>query len=188
MHLNIYYELGIFYKKHLEYFIKAIRNDFFFLYIFTLKLLFHLYYSHSPSFYYGASQYFNYSPFTVIIISIIGISFWLKISEIMEPLLGKNYYVNIIANNTFSIMINHVLAIDLVKTFFAIISKYSRYCKNYDFKKYFSLDTSYIFIPNNVLQAGILYLLSSLIVPIFIQKIINKIKNKIFKIKYKIII
>ena len=183
MHLNIYYELGIFYNKHLEYFIKKIRYDFFFLCIFSLKLLFHLYYSHSPSFYYGASQYFNYSPFTVIIISILGISFWLKISEIMEPLLGKNYYVNIIADNTFSIMINHGLAIDLVKTFFAIISKYSRYCQNFDFKKYYSLDTSYIFIPNNVLQAGILYLLTSLIVPIFIQKIINKIKNKIFKIK-----
>ena len=118
----------------------------------------------------------------MIIISILGISFWLRISEIIEPIFGKNYYVNIIADNTFSIMINHGLAIDLVKTFFAIISKYTIYCKNFDFKKYFSLETSYIYIPNNVLQVGIIYLLSSLIVPIFIQKLINKIKNKISKI------
>ena len=147
-----------------------------------MKLFFHLYYSRAPSFYYGESQYYNYSPFTVIIISILGISFWLRISEILEPILGQNFYVNIIADNTFSIMINHGLAIDLVKTFFAIISKYTKYCSDFNFKKYFALETSYIFIPNNVLQTGIIYLLSSLVFPIYIQIIINKIKNKIWKI------
>ena len=183
MHLNIYYELGIFYKKHLESLIKKLRNDLFFLNIFILKLLFHIYYSHAPFFYYGGSQYYNYSPFTVIIISILGILFWIKISEIIEPILGKNYYVNIIADNTFSIMINHIFAIDLVKTLFAVISKHTRYCKDFNFKKYYSLETSYIYIPNNLLQVGILYLISCLIIPIYIQKLINKTKNIIWNIK-----
>ena len=180
IHLNIYYELGIFYKKHIERILKNIRNDIYCLHIFTFKLCFHLYYSKAPFFYYGMSQYYNYSPFTVIIISILGIAFWLRISEILEPLIGKNFYVNIIADNTFSIMINHLFSIDILKFLFSFISKKTKYFKNFNFKRFYSLDSHYIFLPNNVLQTGILYFLSCLALPIIIQKIINKIKYKIF--------
>ena len=139
MHLNIYYEFAIFFKKHLEEYTKRIRNDIFIGNIFIIKLCFYSYYSKAPIFYYGVSKYYNYPPFTVIIISISGIAFWFKISEILEPLLGKNYYINIIADNTFSIMINHILALDLVRTFFAFISKNTKYCKDFNFNRYYSM-------------------------------------------------
>lgn len=181
LHLNIYYELGIFFNKHLENFIKSIRSDIYFSSIFILKLLFHLYYSRIPEFYYGMCVYNNYGPYTVILISILGIAFWIRLCEIMEPILGKNYYINIIANNTFSIMINHILALDIVKIIFALISKYTKYCKNFDFKRYYSLDIKYFYIPKNVLQSGIIYFSSCLIIPIIIQKYINEIKRIIFK-------
>ena len=90
-------------------------------------------------FYYGKSKFFNYSPFTVIVVSILGICFWLRISENLEPILGKNFYVNVIADNTFSIMMNHFLAIDIIRTFFAFISKYTKYCKDFDFNRHYSL-------------------------------------------------
>lgn len=183
IHLNIYYAFGILYRKHLEILIKIIRNDIYFLTIFLLKLIFHMYYSDEISFYYGGSQYYNYPPFIVIIISIFGIFFWVRISEIIEPSIGKSFYVNIIADNTYSIMINHIFALDLVRAILAFISKNTKYCKNYDFNKFYSLKASYIFLPNNVLQSGIIYFLSCLIIPIMIQKIINKIKRNLFVLK-----
>lgn len=182
LHLNIYYEFGIFFNKHLENIIKSIKSDTFFTTIFLLKLLFHLYYSKAPTFYYGLSIYYNYPPITVITISILGIFFWVRLSEILEPILGENYYVNIIADNTFSIMINHFLAFEIVKTIFAFISKYSNHCKDFDFNLYYSLSVSYIYIPNNVLQSGIIYILSGLFIPIMIQKNIDIVKKKFFKI------
>ena len=185
LHLNVYYEFGIFFNKHLEFLVQKIRNDIFFASIFILKLSFHLYYSKTPAFYFGKSQYFNYCPFTVIIISILGILFWFRIGEILLPVLGKNLYINIIANHTFSIMINHSFAIDLIRTLFAIISKNSQYCKNFDFNRYYSMDVTYIYIPNNVVQSGIIYFINCLITPIIIQKIINKFKYNIYN--YKII-
>ena len=115
-HLNFYYELGIFFNKYLEKKVKSIKSDIYFMYIFLIKLLFHLYWSNAPAFYYGMCIYHNYSPFTVIIISTLGVAFWLRLSEILEPILGKNYYINIIAENTFSIMINHSLALDIIRT------------------------------------------------------------------------
>lgn len=186
-HLNIYYELGIFYKKYIENSVKKVRNDIIFLTIFTVKLCFHLYYSIAPVFSYISSQYYNYSPFTVITISVSGIIFWIKISEILEPILGTNFYINIIADNTYSIMINHFLALDLIKSIFAIISKNTKYCKDFNFKRYYSLDKSYIYIPNKVLQSGIIYYLGCLIIPIIMQKTINNIK-KLYLIKRKIIL
>ena len=176
LHLIIYYELGIFFRNYLESILKKIKSEIIFMIIFTLKLFFNLYYSASPAFFYGGSQYFNYSPITVITISILGILFWMQISNILEPLLGTNYYINIIANNTFSIIINHFFAIDLIKTFFAFISKNTKYCKDFDFKRFYSMDPRYIYIPNNNLQIGIFYFLICIILPIIIQKLIQKIK------------
>lgn len=175
MHLNIYYELGIYYNKYLEFFLKNLQSELYFASIFSLKLFFHLYYSKTPTFFYGGSQFNNYPGFTVFIISSLGILFWVRISEILNPLLGKNFYVNIIADNTYSIMMNHFFAIFIVRTFFAIISKNTIYCKDFNFIDYYSM-IDYIYIPNNILQAGILYFLSCFIIPIIMQKVINKIK------------
>ena len=136
-----------------------------------------------PAFYYGMCIYNNYPPFTVILISILGITFWVRLSSNLEPILGKNYYINTIADNTFSIMINHSLAQDIVRTIFALISNYTSYCKDFDLNRYYSMDVTYIYIPRNVLQSGIIYFLSCLIIPIIIQKIINKIKLKLIEYK-----
>ena len=150
VHLNIYYQLGIFYKKNLEYLIEKIRNDIYF----------------------------------ITIISTLGILFWIRISTILVPSIGKSFYVNIIANNTFSIMINHLLALEIVSDIFALLSKNTKYFKNFDFQRFYSLKGFYIYLPNNVLQSGIIYFLSCLIIPIIIQKIINQFKSIILK-KFK---
>ena len=107
--------------------------------------------------------------------------FWIRISKILVPSIGKSFYVNIIANNTFSIMINHLLALEIVSDIFAVISRNTKYFNDFDFKRFYSLKDFYIYLPNNVLQSGIIYFLSCLIIPIIIQKIINKFKYIILK-------
>ena len=187
MHLNIYYQLGIFYKKTLEKFFKNFKSDTLFIIIFISKLLIHLYYGKELLFYYGGSNYHNYSGLSVFIISFLGIIFWMRFCDIFEPILGKNYYINIIADNTYSIMINHTLANNMVKTMYFFISKYTKHCKNFNKEKYFKYDNKYFYIPNNkVRQLGIIYVLNCLIFPIILQKLINKIKKYIINILYKI--
>ena len=186
MHLNIYYEFGIFFSKHLEVFYKNIKNEYTFFSIFILKLSFHLYYSKMPEFEYINSDYYNYSPFTVIINSILGILFWMKISEIVTPLIGRNFYINIIADNTYSIMMNHFFVIFIIKNIFAIIYKKTKFCKDFNFKKHYT-NFYYIYVPNNIVSVGIIYFLNCLIFPIIIQKFINKIKINIKRYVHYII-
>ena len=175
MHLNVYYELGIFFNKYQECLTKKIRNDIYFLCIFAIKLFFHLFYGKMPQFQYSTSEYYNYSPFTVIFNSLLGILFWIRVSENMEPLLGKNFYINNIADNTFSIMMNHFFVNFMIRNIFAIISTKTKYFRDFNFNQHYS-NFFYIYLPNNVLSAGIIYFLSDLLFPIIIQKIINKIK------------
>ena len=179
LHLNVYYELGIFYNKFLEKYIYKITSDIYFCIIFIIKLGFYLYYSKELAFHYGKSNYFKNSPHTVIIISFLGIALWLRISEILEPIFGKDKYINLIADNTFSIMINHSLALDIIRTIFSLISKNTRYCKDFNFNRYYGMDARYIYIPKNIVQTGIIYFLSCLVIPIIIQKIINTTKKQI---------
>ena len=160
MHLNIYYQIGIIYNKLLESYVKKIKGDIIFICIFSTKLIFNIYYSKMPVFQYSRSEYYNYPHFTVFIISVSGILFYLRISELLEPAIGKNFYINIIANNTFSIMMNHFFAIFMIRTFFSFISIRT------------------IYIPNNIDSIGIFYFLSCFVFPIGLQKIIDMIKKK----------
>jgi fucose 4-O-acetylase-like acetyltransferase len=177
MHLNIYYQLGIFYRKILENLAKKINNDIYFFFIFLSKLFIHIYYKKEPTFYYGGADFYNYPPFIVIFVSFLGIAFWLRISEILEPSLGKSYYINLIADNTYSIMINHLLALDIIKFLYYLVKKYTMYCQDFNSKRYFNMDVFYIYIPYNVKQIGILYFLNCLFFPILLEKIKNKILN-----------
>ncbi len=184
MHLNIYYQLGILYKKFLEKYFKKIKNDIYFAIIFLLKLNIHLYYGREIIFHYGRSNYFNYHPLIVIIISFLGIAFWLRISEIFEPILGKNYYINLIADNTYSIMMNHFLALDIIRTIFFLLFKYTKYCKDFNIKRYYLMDYTYIYVPKKIKQVGILYFLNCLFFPVLLKKIIYIIKYKFINLFY----
>ena len=182
VHLNIYYQLGIFYKKILEKYIQKIKSDIYFIIILLSKLLIHIYNEWELSFYYGKSIYSKTDPLIVITISFLRIFFWVRICEIFEPILGKNFYINIIADNTYSIMINHIFALDIIRIIFFFISNNTKYCKNFDKKKFFNMDHRYIYIPNKrVRQTGIIYFLNCLFFPIILQKIIDKIKLSFIK-------
>ena len=52
-----------------------------------------------------------------------------------------------------------------------------KYCRYFDYNRYYSMDAFYIYIPNNLLHTGIFYFLLCLVIQIIIQKILNKIKN-----------
>jgi len=150
----------------------------------------HIYYKREIGFYYGGANFYNYPPFIVIFVSILGIAFWLRICEIFEPVLGKSYYINLIADNTYSIMMNHLLALDIIKFIFLLINKYTKFCKDFDVLQYYNMNEFYIYIPHKIKQIGIIYFLNCLLFPILFEKIKNlfiykfiNIYNK--KIKYK---
>ena len=113
------------------------------------------------------------------IVGFLGIAFWLRITRILEPMMGRSRVVNLIADNTFSIMVNQFLGFMIVKSAFAIGYKYNNTLfQDFDWTAYHT-SIWYYYLPKGLEQTRIIYVFAAIAVPILIQKIINKCKNKL---------
>lgn len=63
--------------------------------------------------------------FLPLLTSITGICFWLKISEMIAPILGNNRFVNFVSSNTWTVMMHHILFFNLYNAVLAILVKAS---------------------------------------------------------------
>lgn len=181
LHFLPYFSFGTFYNRCLEKYSPKIPSMLLFLCIFTFKFLIFLT-GRNPAFTPSWCNDFSKYPFLPIVIAFAGILFWLRIARILEPVIGKNKYINLIANNTYSIMINHFVFFMIIKTVFAFIYKYTSYCSNFDMQRYKS-DIWYFYLPKGMSQTGIIYLVSGIVGPILINNAITKLHSCVFKRK-----
>lgn len=110
------------------------------------------------------------------VVGICGVAFWLRIAKILTPVLFKSKIVLLVADHTFSIMINQFLGFYLIKTIFALSNRYLHICAGFNWSEYFS-DIWYYYLPKGLAQWYFVYLLSGIIVPIVIAVSIDKMKT-----------
>lgn len=123
---------------------------------------------------------FNAWPFVV---GFLGIAFWLRIARILEPVVGKSRSINLIADNTFSIMVNQFLGFMLVKSIFAFCYKHSNSLfSDFNWNEYHT-NIWYYYLPKGLFQTRIIYIVVSIVLAIFIQKTVDYVKMKIFDSK-----
>lgn len=168
-----YYELGILYKDKLEQ-KDNIPSIWYFSIIFLIQIIFitlndskHIELSLSWC---GDKYKFILTPY---IVSFAGIAFWLRVSNIMLPIIKNNKYIKLVCDNAYSIMINQFTGFMVIKTVWAFISKYTSYCTDFDMEKYRS-DIWYYYYPNYHFQ--IFYIVAGLVIPIVMQMFIDKVK------------
>lgn len=112
---------------------------------------------------------------TPIIASITGILFWLKISEIIVPILGENKLVNYISNNTYDIMQHHLFwmfSTNLIIFYLSGIFKLN----GFDVSKFRS--TIYYTYTFGVWQVQIIYTIICIIMPIFVRYVYEKLISR----------
>ncbi len=176
-----FFGAGIFYKKTLEKHDK-LPNILYFSIILAIQLLLILLYGAPLSYTMSWGVYDGFvRPF---IIGYLGIAFWLRVCKILEPILGRNKYVNLIADNTYSIMINHFAGFMIIKLIYALFSKFTSLFANFNIVA-FKTDLWYYYTPRNIEQTLILYLIAGIVFPIIVQKLLTLIKNKILTLKSK---
>jgi fucose 4-O-acetylase-like acetyltransferase len=170
-----FYALGVFYNRVLEKYESKIPGIVLFPVLFGAKLLLTLYYGKSLA-YAPAWCEFKENGFIPLIVGILGIGVWMRIATILEPVLGRNKYVNLIADNTYSIMINQFAGFMVVKGVYAVISRFTPYMNDFDMNAFRS-DIWYCYLPKGLSLAGIFYLIMGLVLPIGLQFLITKVKN-----------
>ena len=174
-----FYSIGFFYKKKLEMHDNLPNTIYFFIVIFT-QLIIIIVCGYAPTY---EPVWCNFKEFNILpyIVGFLGIAFWLRISRIMAPVIGKSKTINLIAESTYSIMVNHIFGFMLVKSIFALGYKYTEILfKDFDWDAYHS-NIWYFYKPKGLSQTLIIYVVISIIFAIAIQRVIDWLKQKILK-------
>lgn len=113
--------------------------------------------------------------------AITGIAFWLRASKLLAPVVKSWKFVNLIADNTYSIMIHQMLGFMAVKWIFYAMSFIPNLFDDFNASKMRS-SIWYYYLPNGQKLYAIVYLAAGIFVPILIALICKSIKKQINKI------
>ena len=111
------------------------------------------------------------------LVGFVGIAFWVRTAKILEPSLGKDRWVNAVADNSYSIMVNQFLGFMLIKAGFAVLQLTTDRCRSFDMQL-FKTDLSYFYAPGGRIFY-VFYLAAGLVVPILMQKAVNAAKRRL---------
>lgn len=178
-----FYELGILYRKKLE--AKDHINSLLYFAIIGILCLCIIYvYKKVPIYTFSWCRDLGKSNmFMPFISGTLGIAIWLRISRILLPSLGKSRIINLIADNTWSIMVHQFIGFMLIKTLFCMIYLYTPFCHTFNIMKYKS-DIWYYYLPNGRPQTLILYLVAGLVVPLGIHWLVRRLQNLLCEFKW----
>ena len=112
-----FYQLGYCYYKYNNAFNILNKYKLFFALSFLLSIFIHFFYSNSDITYNSLAfmQSFKTNNFILpFITATIGILFYLCLSECLIAILGNNYIVNLISNNTLIILISHLFCFNII--------------------------------------------------------------------------
>jgi fucose 4-O-acetylase-like acetyltransferase len=171
-----FYGLGIFYKRELEKYVNMVPSFWYFIGIFSIKLIIGLYYGRMMGYTPSWCNDFTEGPAMPILIGVLGIALWMRIATILEPVLGKSKWINLIADNTYSIMMNQFIGFMIVKTVYAMLNKYNVAFPDFDWTKYKN-DMWWYYMPRGLTQTLILYVVNGIVFSIIVQKLIIMIKK-----------
>lgn len=108
--------------------------------------------------------------------TIIAIMFWLRLSKILLPVYEGSKLVKLISDSAFSIMVNQFLGFMVIKSFFAVMSKFTLYFSDFDRYK-FKTALYYMYYPKNDLHWSLIYFVAAIGISIFIYWLTNLFKN-----------
>ena len=177
LHFLPFYCIGFFYKKFLEE-KDTLNNTLYFSIVLFLQLIV-TFINNGPVVYEQARSRFNEFNIMPYIVALLAISFYLRLSRILSPIIGKSRVINIVADNTYSIMANHLMGFMIVKAVFAFLNKNFNLFADFNWVEYHRF-IFYIYLPRNIALFKLVYIVFAIIFSILIQMLINKI-NKIIK-------
>ena len=173
------YQLGYLYKKHLEKY-DTLPNGLYFAILFLVQLIVVLSCNGLAYSAVWCTGFVN-GPFIPYITCITGIAFWLRISKILAPLYNRLKYVRLIGENTYAIMMHHILGFLLLNAFLYAISVPGTLLEDFDRIAFFT-DIGYLYHPNCAYAFKWVYLAAGLGIPLAVQYIIRKLAKIIFPV------
>lgn len=172
-----FYGLGIFYRRVLEPY-DRLPHGWYFAVVFFVQYVIIVLCGRIPYYTPSRCDDFVEGGITPFIVGFTAIAFWLRMARILEPALGRDKWVNAIAKNSYSIMVNQFLGFMLLKACFAFLRLTTGHCQDFDMAQ-FKSNLAYFYAPSGRVFY-IFYLAAGLLVPILMQKLADAGKRLLF--------
>ena len=169
-----FYGLGILYKRVLEP-LDRLPHTVYFALVFLAQYLLIIVLGHIPAYTISRCDNFNDGLLTPFLAGAVGIAFWLRVAKLLEPTLGRDRWLNAIADNSFSIMTNHFLGFFVIKTGFALLQQFTSRAANFD-QVLFRTDLMYYYVPGGRIFY-LFYLAAGLAFPILLQRLLRLVSR-----------
>lgn len=177
LYLLVFYAIGQFYKIFLEK-KDTLPNWLYFTIVIGIELVITLIKGYSPT--YGAVWlYLDDYVFMPYLIGVLGIAFWLRIARIVEPIIKDCKVVLLLADYTYSIVVNHFLGFMIVKAFYAILWRYTNsLCQDFDWYMY-HYQVEYFYQPKGLDVFRVLYVVVAVAFSVALGVFLRKLKEYI---------
>ena len=111
------------------------------------------------------------------------IFFWLKVSKILSKYIGNSRIIQLIGNNTYSIMLHHVFAFFIMNTGILLIYKLTGFFSKFDFNNY---QNHFFYFYNENPGLQLIYVIVGISFPLLGNVLYKRVKEKIvIKLKHR---
>ncbi len=111
---------------------------------------------------------FANGPLVPYVTIVTGIAFWLRIAKVAAPVIGRSRVIRFLGQNTYTVMMHHVLVFMLIKMILAGVAAGTGLCGDFDFAQFYS-NIDYIYLVNGVEHFKMVYLAAGVGVPLVIR-------------------
>lgn len=106
-----------------------------------------------------------------------GIAFWLRIARIMKPVAEKSKAVRWIGQNTYTVMMHHVMIFMLIKMIIAALAAFTGMCADFDFGQFYA-NIDYVYLVNGAEHFKMVYLAAGVGAPLGARYLLLNRKRK----------
>ena len=178
LYLLPFYSLGTFYRRVLEPHDRLPHTVYFAL-VFLIQYLIIIACGRIPTYTPSRCDDFVEGGIVPFLVGYVGIAFWLRVAKILEPALGRDKWLNAIADNSYSIMVNQFLGFMVIKAGFAFLQTFTGRAQNFDMAA-FKSNIVYFYTPGGRIFY-LFYLAAGLLIPILMQKAVDAVKTALIK-------
>lgn len=123
---------------------------------------------------------FANGPVIPYVTSVSGIAFWLRIARVTAPFVKDSRAVGYLGQNTYAVMMHHVMAFMLIKAVIAGIAVFTGLCADFDFTQFYS-NIDYFYLVRGTEQFKMVYLSVGVAVPLGLQYGLSRFGSRISK-------
>lgn len=104
-----------------------------------------------------------------------GTAFWLRIARIVTPVLGKSRTMRYLGQNTYTVMMHHVMVFMMVKALLAGIAAFTGFCGDFDLEQFHS-NIEYVYLVNGAEHFKMVYLAAGIVMPLAVKRVLSSFR------------